>query len=125
MTAFLDPLSVQGAPMAAPVGPGLSSVETTRPTRAELRRAAEAQAAGGAAPAGLRPTVALATSRSESRRRAAAEMKATRSRHAIWKAWWLYPLLVGIAVTVYLGVQSASLAPSREPVVITTIAPVP
>lgn len=88
-----------------------SSTEAARPTRAELRRAAEA-AATAATAAG-----AAELSRQERRRQQERQQKARAVRGSIWTAWWLYPLVAAIGVCVYLGFQSAATAPPPAPVV--------
>jgi hypothetical protein len=101
-----------------------SIAEPHRPTRAELRRAAEAAAAGSASTAtGMvpTPTTSGAASRVEQRRLADERARAARSQNAIWKAWWLYPLVAALGLCVWFGVQSAANQPRPEPSVVTTI----
>lgn len=80
------------------------STDAVRPTRAELRRAAEA--------AGV-----AEVSRQERRRQQERQQKTRAVRGSIWTAWWLYPLVAAIGVCVYLGFQSAGTAPPPAPVV--------
>jgi hypothetical protein len=107
--------------------PPASLAEPHRPTRAELRRAAEAAAAGVAPPAAPvnsnvpTPTATEAASRVELRRLANERARAARSQNAIWKAWWFYPLVAALGLCVWFGVQSAANQPSVEPSVVTTI----
>jgi hypothetical protein len=107
-----------------PVAQG-PAVEPHRPTRAELRRAAEvaesARTDPPAAPAHTRAAAVTATTRREQRRVAAERARQARSQNAIWKAWWLYPLVAAIGVCVWFGVQSAANQPHQEPSVVTTI----
>jgi hypothetical protein len=100
------------------------SFEPPRPTRAELRRAAEAAAAGASPAAQVTvppPAATDAASRTEQRRLANERARAARSQNAIWKAWWLYPLVAAIGVCVWFGIQSAADQPRPEPSVVTTI----
>jgi hypothetical protein len=105
------------------------AAEAPRPTRAELRRAAEAAATGKPAPAAPpapSPAVtpaqaAAATSRTEQRRIAEEQAKRARTSRALWKAWWLYPLVALIGVAIWFGVQSAGKTPPDQPTVVTTV----
>jgi hypothetical protein len=86
-----------------------------RPTRAELRRAAEAEAAAAA-----RATA----SRAERRRLEDEQSKQQQARTSVWRAWWLYPLVALIGLCVYLGIESSADAPpAKQPVVQITDAP--
>ena len=84
---------------------GGSAGDDQRPGRAELRRAAEAEAAKGHA----------VSSRSERRRLEELRAKERRAGRSLWRAWWLYPLVLLIAVFVYLGLQSSSNVPPPAP----------
>jgi len=125
-----------GMPPSGPV-----ALDAPRPTRAEMRRAAEAAAAAppvmsapgasgaggpshyGTATPGAPPAPAPSTamSRLEQRRLADESARAHRSQRAIWKAWWVYPLAAAIAICVWFGVQSAAHQPDTTPRVVTTI----
>lgn len=59
-----------------------------------------------------------APTRAQLRREAEAAARAQRSRRSLWRAWWLYPLVAGAAVCVWFGVQSASAPAPQEPVVV-------
>lgn len=61
---------------------------------------------------------APAPTRAQLRREAEQAARAQRSRRALWRAWWVYPLLLGAAACVWFGVQSASAPAPREPVVV-------
>jgi hypothetical protein len=63
--------------------------------------------------------------RVEQRRIAERHARAARSRNAIWRAWWAYPLVAAITACVYLGIQSASAPVVEGPSVVTTIDTVP
>ncbi len=82
----------------------------SRPGRAELRRQREAGGAQPRPPAA--PSVAAPTaapvSRAHARRQVEESRRSARRHRALWKAWWLYPLLLLLGVCVYLGVRSAS-----------------
>jgi hypothetical protein len=43
----------------------------------------------------------------------------------LWKAWWVYPLVAAILLTLWLGIQSTSRTPVRAPSVVTTISTEP
>jgi hypothetical protein len=83
------------------------------------------QAAGGRAAARRAAQAPAGASRSEQRRLAEEQARAARSGHALWKAWWVYPLMAGVVVAAYFGIQSAVQAPVREPVVVQTIGTAP
>lgn len=90
--------------------PGAPAEEAVaRPTRAELRRAAEAEAAAAA-----RTTA----SRAERRRLEDEQSRQRMARTSVWRAWWLYPLVALIGVCVYLGIQSSVDAPPAKPPVV-------
>ncbi|MEI8058045.1 MAG: hypothetical protein WCI29_11615 [Actinomycetes bacterium] len=107
----------------------------TSPSRAQSRRAGGASAPGrrAAAPsnystvdagaAGVGQTAPL--SRAEQRRIAEESARRAKSGRAIWRAWWLYPLLATAAVCIYLGAQSASRVPdlTTQPIVTITTQP--
>jgi Flp pilus assembly protein TadB len=91
-------------------GSGGAAGGAPRPGRAELRRAAEAQAA---------VSQNASASRLERRRQAELQSKQQKTRGALWRAWWLYPLVALIGVCVYLGFQSVGDAPAPTPQVST------
>jgi len=113
----------------SPIAGGPVAFEVQRPTRAEMRRAAEAAAlpvqTSSTAPTLAAPSAEIHTSagvsRTQQRRLADERARARRSQKAIWKAWWLYPLVAAIGVCVYFGVQSAANQPDTTPRVVTTI----
>jgi hypothetical protein len=122
--------------MAEPVAaPG------ARPSRADLRRAAEAQtsaemptpepasrsrhARSGEGHSRTSSAASSGASRLEQRRIAEARRRAARSSRALWKAWWVYPLVAAILLTLWLGIQSTSRTPVRAPSVVTTISTEP
>ena len=136
-------MSHTGADRPPPVGAGSppapivdTAEPAARPTRAELRRAAEAEAgearrssAGSAAVVGAGDAVGAARatggSRLEQRRLVEQRASAARRGNALWKAWWVYPLAAATVLFLYLGVQAASNAPNREPSVVTTVPDAP
>ena len=72
------------------------------------------------------PTRADRPSRSELRMQAQAAQKQVRRQRALWKAWWLYPLLAVIGSCVYFGVRSASTpVPDGPQWVVTSSTPSP
>jgi len=95
--------------------------EAPRPTRAELRRAAEAGASRPSTPRETVQTAPAELSRTEQRRLADERARAARSQRAIWKAWWVYPVAAGIGICIWFGVQSAANQPNTSPSVVTTI----
>jgi hypothetical protein len=114
--------STANTPGALPREPAaLADGNQPRPTRAELRRAAESSV-------GLPETHqanAPVLSRSEQRRIAELQAKASSRRRALWKAWWIYPLLVGIAACAWFAVQSARVPGPPPAPVVTTISAQP
>jgi hypothetical protein len=76
-------------------------------------------------PAADVPSGGSTTSRADQRRQAEARARDARASRALWKAWWLYPLVGGVLVATYLGVQSAGQGSVREPTVVQTISPAP
>ena len=115
----------------SPVVGGPVALEAPRPTRAEMRRATEAAAVAlpvqtsSSVPPLATPSheihASAGVSRTEQRRLADESARAQRSQKAIWKAWWLYPLVAAIGVCVYFGIQSAANQPDMTPRVVTTI----
>jgi len=89
-------------------------VEPVVATRAAARRGATAN-----------PTVEP-LSRAEARERQRVATKAKNPIRALLMTWWVYPLLAGIAVCVYMGAQNAGTPlPSNRPIVVVTPSPVP
>ena len=99
--------------------------EGSRPGRAELRKRREAIGQSQVEPSPAQADYAAA-SRSELRQTHERQMRAARRDRALWKAWWLYPLLAVIAVCVYLGLRSASTpVPDGPQWVVTSGSPAP
>ena len=90
-------------------------------TRVAERDADAGQVADGAMSGVGSAAESRLSTRAELRRIAAEKQRRERSRRALWRAWWLYPLLVAIATTVYLGYRSASTPAAPGPTVITTV----
>lgn len=91
-------------------------------TRAEARRAREAQAQYQDGARGGRPGVRPGPD--ESTRAARRAQVATSSRRrSILRAWWFYVLIVVIALCVWLGVRSTQQPQSPPGVHVTTPAP--
>ena len=70
----------------------------------------------------LSSPVAAAPTRADLRRQAEAAARADRSRQALWRAWWVYPLLAAAVLCGWLGLQSSSVPAPAAPVVV-TVAP--
>ena len=91
------------------VPPGTDAVAGPRPTRAELRRAREAaleaQPTSGGTPRGGRAAAR------------AAQQRARRSGGLLTR-WWFWVLLVALAGTAYLGIQSESTPPTKAPPIV-------
>jgi hypothetical protein len=94
------------------VPPGTDAVAAPRPTRAELRRAREAadqaQPTSGGTPRGGRAEARAAQQRARSARRSG----------GLLTRWWFWVLLIALAGTAYLGIQSASTPPVKAPPIV-------
>ncbi|MGE4115352.1 MAG: hypothetical protein AB7G36_14345 [Candidatus Nanopelagicales bacterium] len=63
------------------------------------------------------------SSRAERRRAEEARARAARAQRSVWRAWWLYPLLLCLGAAMYLGASSAMQTPPATPVVTTEPTP--
>lgn len=98
--------------------PAIAPGAEPRPTRSELRRAREA---GEQAPVAAAPS---APRGGRAQQRAATPGRASSAgRRSVLTSWWFLPLLVLIAVAVYLGVKSATPSGVKAPGVVVSSAP--
>ncbi len=104
--------------VASALPPAVAPDAAPRPTRSELRRAREAGDQGPVAASPSAPRGGRAQQRAATTGRASGA-----GRRSVLTSWWFVPLLVLIAVSVYLGVKSATPSGVKVPGVVVSSAP--